>query len=174
MKYYAFLRAINIGKRRVKMDALKQIFVGMGFENVSTYIASGNVIFESQNSNVDELTTKIESTLLSKLGYEVDTFIKTTEDLNTILENNPFQIADDSKQTIYITFLSKKPSAAQLEMLLDQQSDVYRFKILDTVLYTLRTLEEEPSVFSNNYIEKILDVRATTRNLNTIQKIKKI
>ena len=70
-QYFAFLRAINVGGRVVKMDRLRQIFESLGFSGVETFIASGNVVFETSSNNVKTLERKIENALREALGYEV-------------------------------------------------------------------------------------------------------
>src|SRR2546426_33519 len=89
--YIAFLRGINLGKRNVKSDQLRSIFSDMGFENVRTYIASGNVLFDSKEKAAEKLTKQIEQTLEDKLGYNVITFLRSEGELESILENNPFK-----------------------------------------------------------------------------------
>lgn len=170
-KYIAFLRAINIGKRRVKMDKLKSIFESLGFKNVKSYIASGNMIFETDNENRLELKSTIEESLNTELGYKVDTFLRTIPELKEISDNNPFaEIENSDRKTIYISIFDSDPSESSKSSLPYDETGVYTFKLLGKELYTLRDLSstEEVSVFSNNYVEKILKLPATTRNINTV------
>jgi len=83
-KYIEFLKAINVGGHTVKMDHLKKLFEKMGFEKVETFIASGNVLFESKSKKIDAIKKKIETELEKSLGYKVATFIRTTNELKTI------------------------------------------------------------------------------------------
>ena len=85
-KYIAFLRAINVGGHTVKMDQLREVFEQCGFKNVETFIASGNVIFDSTSKNPKALEKKIEAALLKAFGYEVHTFLRTPGEL-TAVEN---------------------------------------------------------------------------------------
>jgi uncharacterized protein (DUF1697 family) len=80
-KHIAFLKAINVGGHTVKMDRLKKLFEIMGFENVETFIASGNVVFETKSKSVDSIRKQIETELEKSLGYKVATFIRTTKEL---------------------------------------------------------------------------------------------
>ena len=84
-RYIAFLRAINVGGHTVKMDALRVLFESLGFINVETFIASGNVLFETPDGDPQEMETKIEACLRSALGYEVATFIRTRAELAAIV-----------------------------------------------------------------------------------------
>ena len=89
-KYVAFLRAINVGGHTVKMDQLRSLFEALSFSNVQTFIASGNVIFDSKSKSTKALEKKIESHLQDALGYEVATFIRTTSELAVIADYKPF------------------------------------------------------------------------------------
>jgi hypothetical protein len=82
-RYFAFLRAINVGGHIVKMERLRREFEGLGFAEVETFIASGNVIFESRATNEKLLSSKVERHLESALGYEVAVFIRSSAELNS-------------------------------------------------------------------------------------------
>ena len=93
-KYIAFLKAINVGGHTVKMDHLKNLFEKMDFENVETFIASGNVIFDTKLKIQNSIKQKIEHELEKSLGYKVATFIRTTKELKEIAEHKPFKDSD--------------------------------------------------------------------------------
>src|SRR5687768_9945680 len=109
-RYVAFLRAINVGGRYVKMEELKRHFVEMGLEEVSTFIASGNVIFESRARDVPALERKIEQALKEGLGYPVATFIRSTQELAAVAEHDPFPDCPDAG--VYVAFLHDAPDEA--------------------------------------------------------------
>ena len=75
-RYVAFLRAVNVGGRVVKMEALRRIFESAGLTNVETFIASGNVLFDSGSRSEKALRAKIEKSLQNELGYSVVTFLR--------------------------------------------------------------------------------------------------
>ena len=123
IKYIAFLRAINVGgKNLIKMDELKKRFETMGFNNVRTYIQSGNVIFQSFTSDQYVLAKKIENLLQKNLSSVVLVFLRTVEELNAIVKFDPYQkqkfkletklfitfIKDGLKQKLKLPFLSPK------------------------------------------------------------------
>ncbi len=89
-RYVALLRAINVGGRNVKMDRLREIFVGLGFENVETYIASGNVLFTAVAGSVGELESAIELALGEQLGFGVPTFVADGPRIITAARRAPF------------------------------------------------------------------------------------
>jgi uncharacterized protein (DUF1697 family) len=106
----AFLRAINVGQRRVKMDRLRSIFEGLGFEDVSTHIASGNVIF-SAGGGAAAIERRIEEGLEAELGFAVMTFVRTPKQLEGVVAAQPFKRVGDG-DTHMVAFLRTKPSAA--------------------------------------------------------------
>jgi uncharacterized protein (DUF1697 family) len=170
--YIAFLRGINLGKRNVKSDELRSIFSGMGFENVRTYIASGNVLFDTKEKNTEKLTKKIENGLVDALGYKVTVFLRSEGELAGILENNPFK--DDHKKgaICYISFLSAEPPKDAAKEVVARASDTEKFKLIGRELYMLFYVGFSESVFfKKNDYEKVLGVIATNRNLNTPNKI---
>ena len=93
-KYIAFLRAINVGGHTVKMDHLSKLFEGLGFSSVETFIASGNVIFDTTAKNTATLEKKIAEHLEKSLGYPVDTFLRTIQEVGEIEKRSPFIRAD--------------------------------------------------------------------------------
>ncbi len=90
LRFVAFLRAINVGNgRTVRMDSLHQLFESLGFSGVETFIASGNVVFETRTKNTKTLERKIEKKLREALGYEVAAFVRTDKELAKKLSQNP-------------------------------------------------------------------------------------
>ena len=118
-KYIAFLRAINVGGHVVKMDQLRELFVQLGFENVETFIASGNVIFDSK-STAKSLEQKIEKHLKQSLGYEVRTFIRSTKELAAINQYRSFGEDELNAEgnTLYVGFLAERPGDEARQKLL--------------------------------------------------------
>src|SRR5580658_1719926 len=89
-RYVAFLKAINVGGHVVKMEQLRQLFSALKFSNVETFIASGNVIFETKSTPDQKLEQKIEKHLEAALGYEVGTFVRSMEEIHAISVYKPF------------------------------------------------------------------------------------
>src|SRR5688500_9007910 len=138
-KYVAFLRAINVGGHTVKMDYLRTLFTGLGFANVETFIASGNVIFDSRSRNSAALEKKIETCLLKALGYEVATFIRSTAELSEIAGYKPFADSELNAEghTLYIGFMAGKPSSAAKTKLLSLATSVDDFHLNKREIYWL-------------------------------------
>src|SRR5262245_44271541 len=104
-RYVAFLRAINVGGHIVKMDHLRTLFEALRFKRVETFIASGNVIFESPGEAA-ALEDRIERHLRKALGYDVDTFLRSSDELCAVAAYEPFDAASASKaHAVHVTFL---------------------------------------------------------------------
>lgn len=172
ISYIAFLRGINLGKRNVKSDELKSIFSEMGFANVGTVIASGNVIFDAKEKDAEKLTKKIERSLEGTLGYKVVVFLRSQAELESILENNPFKNDHGKDGKCYISFLSAEPSKDKAKEIAARSSDTEKFAFIGRELYMLFHVGFSDSEFFNkNDYEKVLGLLATNRNLNTPIKI---
>jgi len=168
MKYVAFLRAINVGGHAIiKMTDLKKMFESAGLENVQTYIQSGNVIFESDEDETS-LTKQIERQLENAAEYKVHAFVRTMRQVQSIANKSPF--TPKTSETAYVTFLSKKPDKKSQQALLSFRSEADDFAFNGRELYNLRR-DREKSIFSGSFVEKILKMPSTNRNLNTISKI---
>lgn len=148
------------------MEDLRQIFESYGFLNVSTYIQSGNVIFESDEKKLQE--SGIEIQLEKSLGYQVGLFLRTMQEIKNIAEHTPFKAQGD--ETVHVVFLHEAPNKKMLKALLSFKSEVDDFAVKDKEIYNLRR-DRDKSIFSNNFIEKIIKSPATTRNLTSITKI---
>src|SRR5437899_1702435 len=119
VRFIAFLRAINVAGHTVKMDGLRKLFESLGFENPETFIASGNVIFESADEDVRTLEKSIERHLRTALGYEVATFIRSAPELADIAKFQPFPAVELDREgsSLYIAFLQTPPGdQAQREL----------------------------------------------------------
>jgi uncharacterized protein (DUF1697 family) len=107
-RYVALLRGINLGRRRVQMTRLRALFEELGFGAVETFIASGNVIFSGKAEGPGRLETRIAAHLESSLGYGVDTFVRTLDEIAAIARGRVF--TDDGREgvTIHVGFLQRE------------------------------------------------------------------
>ena len=171
-KYIAFLRAINVGGHNVKMERLREIFETMGFSNVETFIASGNVIFKSNSKDVDKLVKKIESGLLEALGFEVATFIRSDSELAGIANYKPFSRSQmDSATALNVAFLSEPLDAKSKKLVMALESDIDDFHIHGREVYWMCLKKQSESNFSNNLLEKTLGMKSTIRGIKTVRKM---
>ena len=168
----AFLRAINVGGHTVKMDALRRHFESLGFSNVETFIASGNVIFESSSENSKSLETRIENKLRDALGYEVVTFLRTDAELAEVADYKPFRKPDlEAAAALNVAFLKEPLDGASTKKLMSLKTDIDDFHVHGREIYWLCRKKQSESTFSNAALEKALGIKSTLRGVNTIQKM---
>lgn len=172
-KYVAFHRAINVsGTKIIKMVLLKALFEELGFKNVATYIQSGNVYFESAKATNETLAKKIEKHLQKALGFDVETMVRTIEELTAIADNDPYKhIEDDGNAVVYVGFMSAVAEKELQEVLLSFNNEVDECTIKGTEIYLLRYRDRGKEKFDNKLIEKKLKVVCTTRNRKTVYKL---
>lgn len=172
-KYIAFLRAINVGGHIVKMDQLRGLFEAIDLRNVETFIASGNVIFDSRSNNTRLLTGKIEKQLEAALGYQVATFLRTVPEVKSIAEREPFGAAGHQPDVhaVYIGFMASEPEYKAQTKLLTQNSDLDEFHVSDREVYWLTRGKVSDAKFSGATLEKLLGRAITLRNSTTVRKL---
>ncbi|PJZ70890.1 hypothetical protein CH373_06395 [Leptospira perolatii] len=174
--FIALLRGINVsGQKIIKMDHLKSLFEALPFQNVRTYIQSGNVIFQTESSASEKIREQIEKHLEKNLGFQVKTILRTRKELESAVKRIPFQENEYSKENkLYISFLSQKPNAGLVEKLISFNNEIDEFRPSGKEIYIVCKKGYGKSVFSNQFLEKKLDLISTTRNLDTVQKILEI
>jgi uncharacterized protein (DUF1697 family) len=171
-KFVAFLRAINVGGHTVKMDALRRLFESLGFANVETFIASGNVLFETRSGNAAALEKKIESKLKEWLGYDVATFLRTNAEVKRIVNYKSFPPAQlDSATAFNVAFLKEPPDSASKQKVAALKTDIDDFHVHGRELYWLCKKKQSESTFSNAVLEKTLRKPSTIRGMETVRKI---
>lgn len=172
-KYVAFLRAINVGGHIVKMDSLRTLFEALGFTNVETFIASGNVIFDAKSKNTKALEKKIEQHLLQSLGYEVATFVRSVAEVAEVATAKPFSEKQLNANgiTLYIGFLGSEPSVEAKQELASCANKFNDFVVVNREVFWLCRAKFSETDFSGARLEKILKMQTTLRNSNTAQRI---
>ena len=172
-KYIAFLRAINVGGHTVKMDYLKKLFEKMNFEKIETFIASGNVVFETKSKTVDSIKKKIETELERSLGYRVATFIRTANELKEVSEYKPFKESDlnNTQNCLYIGFLDDQPGKDSQKKVLVLSDEANEFHFYNKELHWLCRKNFSDSGISGKTLEKVLGMDTTIRNSTTIKKM---
>jgi uncharacterized protein (DUF1697 family) len=171
-RYVAFLRGMNLGKRRIKNDELRAEFETLGFEDVVTFRASGNVIFSAPKQAEGALTKTIEHGLGEALGYEVPVFLRSCEEVAAIASQEPFEakLVEASKGKLQVTMLPKKPTAAARKQVLALSTDEDRLAIEARELFWLPSGGTIDSRLDLKAIEKALG-KGTQRTLGTIEQI---
>jgi uncharacterized protein (DUF1697 family) len=137
-RYVAFLRGMNLGGRRITNDELRSHFEALGCDDVATFRASGNVIFE-QDGRPADLTALLEDGLADALGYEVPVFLRAARELSAIAAYEAFdaKLIEASKGKLQVALLAKEPSAAAAREALTLATDADRLAIEGRELYWL-------------------------------------
>jgi len=166
-----FLRGINVGGHIVVKETLREAFSSLGFQNVSTYKQSGNVIFETDLANSQEIRGKIEDKLCSLLGYEVAVFVRTIPHLKTIIDLDPFKNQRKEGTSFLVTFLAVEPPSFPLQLPLTiPKSTAQIISAKGTEAFSV-THGGGEGALPNPFLESKLKARATTRNMNIIREL---
>ncbi len=157
---------------RLKWKPCAQLFESFGFSDVETFIASGNVIFESPEQDRTSLELMIASGLQKALGYEVATFIRTGAELAQIAAYQAFPQSEVDLATAFnIAFLSGPLDKKAKQKLMALKTDIDAFATHASEVYWLCRRRQSESTFSNVVLEKTLGVKSTLRGINTLEKL---
>lgn len=173
-RYIAFLRGINVGGHTVKMERLRALFTDLGFTNVATFIASGNVMFQTPAADACALERLIEERLRHALGYDVATFIRSSPELAAVANYQAFQPTELAQpdSSLYIAFLHRELPDVVQEKLLELRTSLDDFHHHEREVYWLcRTKLSESPLFSGGLFEKTIREPLTMRNVTTVKKI---
>lgn len=170
-RYVAFLRAINVGGHVVRMDALRRLVESAGTSNVETFIASGNVIFDTPRRNPARVERVIEAQLREALGFDVVTFLRTIPEVAAVAAHTPFGAWENEPGAVqYVGFLKNEPGHEGRRALAGFRTASDDFATHAREVYWLRRRIGE-SVFSPPPFEKLLGGPITIRGVKTVRKI---
>ncbi|CDF80728.1 PF08002 family protein [Formosa agariphila KMM 3901] len=168
--YIALLRGINVsGQKKVPMADLRTLMSDLGFENVKTYIQSGNVVFQSSEEHVLILENQISESILNVFGFEVPVLVKSQLQFQEIFDSNPF--SEVQKSNSYFTLLAEIPKSDAVESVSKETVVNETFVITDSCVYFYSEHGYGKAKCNNNFFERKLKVSATTRNFKTMQKL---
>jgi uncharacterized protein (DUF1697 family) len=174
--YISILRGINVsGQKMIKMDALKQLYVEIGLKNVTTYIQSGNIVFQCEKKSSQDLEQKIHKKILEQFGFEVPVQVIELASLQKIIKANPFQ-KDKLKDAAFfhITFLSGTPKKTTMEKIIPETYSPDEFKLMGQTIYLYCPNGYGTTKLTNTFFENKLKLSATTRNWKTTNELVKI
>ena len=170
-RYVALLRAVNVGGRTIKMDRLRAVFEELPFKNVETFIASGNVLFDSTARDVPVLERKIEKHLEAKLGIKVGTYLRPLDDLAAVASNHPFGDAKGRGHTLNVGFFKDALPADMLGKLKAMSTDYDDFHVHGSEVYWYCRGNMSDSVLFKGPLKKLLGDDNTFRNVTTVQRL---
>ncbi len=171
--YIAFLRGINVGGHKlIPMRDLVELFEGLGFSDVATYIQSGNVLFRSSAKNASSLVKKIEAGLRQGFGSDIAVFIRTVDELSALVARQPFHRRKLGAQAkAYVTMIQKPLGTAPTLPFWTKKAGVEVIEIVGCDLLCIAHQVGSKFGYPNAFVENEFAVAATTRGWNTIEKV---
>jgi uncharacterized protein (DUF1697 family) len=172
-RYVAFMRALNVGGHTVKMDHLRSLFEALGFTGVESFIASGNIVFQSPPTDAAGLEERIEAHLKQALGYEVATFLRTPAEVAAAAAHKPFAAADPVPEghTLQVVFLKTAPDAEVKEKVSALRTEYDDLHIHGRELYWWCRGRSSDTLIKPGRMEKALGMPGTSRNVTTVRKL---
>ena len=173
--YAAFLRGINVGGHKlVSMNRLRQAFESLGFKNVRTLLASGNVLFNAPLQGHPRLVRKIEAQLEQAFGHEISVILRTLDDLQALADLNPFRRIRVTPQTrLFVTFLSETPRTRLKIPYLSPDKSYRILRLARGALCSVLTVGPQwaKNLRQMDILEKEFGKRITTRSWSTLLRL---
>lgn len=171
--YIALLRGINVsGRNIIKMSDLRDMMNGLEIPESTTYIQSGNIIFNSSESDTEKLRRDIVSGISARFGFKIPVLVLSSEELTASLFQCPFPDDGESKPVgVYITFMSEIPRRNASQEINGSASSSEQWMVKNNFFYLDCPSGYGKTKLTNEYIEKCFGVRSTTRNIRTVRKL---
>lgn len=171
--YISILRGINVsGQKLIKMDVLRKSYESLGFENVATYLQSGNILFTCRETGTDALAQILSRQIEIDFGFDVPVIVLPVDKLQQIIDHNPFvKESDKDKTFLHVTFLSSIPGKYDLNAIQARKQEGEEIYITGNAVYLYCPNGYGRSKLSNNFLEAKLNVTATTRNWKTTNEL---
>lgn len=175
-KHLALLRGINVsGHNMIKMETLKSTLEAIGFQNVQTYIQSGNVFVDSDEESASKVGFMIKQEIFKTFGHEVPVVILNKEDVALCFKNNPFlKEKDVDTKKLYVAFLSNTLRSESINDLKISQFKPDEAAIDGNRIFIKYAVGAGKTRLDQKYIEKKLNLTATIRNWNTVTQLQKM
>jgi uncharacterized protein (DUF1697 family) len=171
VRYIAILRGVNLGKTaRVSMPKLRELLTGLGYENVRTYVASGNVVLTS-SLKPPRLERRLRAQIAEGMGIDVPVLVRTRNELARVVALDPLGTFADNPARYMVSFLSAKPTSSVLQELATLDVEPGRFVVHGRELYAWHPEGVGRSRLGALLSEERLGVVATARNWNTVTKL---
>jgi uncharacterized protein (DUF1697 family) len=170
-RFVAFLRGINVGGHIVKKERLQEAFTASGFQDVSTFRQSGNVIFETTGSSSELARDKVEAVLQRMLGYEVPVFVRTLVGLKKIVELDPFKGLESDGASFLVTLLPSPLARFPLDLPITIPRSTAEVIAASGAEVFSVTHGGGEGALPNPFLESKLKVKTTTRNMNVVRDI---
>lgn len=175
MRYVALLRGINLGgKTMIKMDVLRSEFERLGFKNVTSYINSGNLAFDTAKASEAKLEVKIEKAVEQLAGRNVDVMVREQKEIEQVIAGNPFDGEYGSHKEMHVVFLKDKMPAEKRDLLLESALEGERYQIRDREIYCYLPRGVSGSILFKGFFDKKPRVSYTARNWRTVERLSEL
>jgi uncharacterized protein (DUF1697 family) len=172
MRYIALLRGINVGgKNMIRMEPLRNMLKVMGFENVASYVNSGNLAFDTKKTADDKLAKRIHDAIEKQLGFNVTVMVRSMDEIREVISKNPYEGQYESHKDLHVFFFGNELSSEHQQLLLAKNSDVEMISVKGREIYYLLRISIIDSILGKGFIDKKLKIPATARNWRTVQKL---
>lgn len=167
--FISLLRAVNVGKQQVRMDELRLAYEKLGFTHVRNYVQSGNILFNSPETDPVQLAEQIQGQLLRTFGFKTPVILRTAAEMKPVLAKNPFLKERQADPAfLHVTFLSEEPAESARTAIKKPSSGADEFVLAGREVYIYCPGGYGRTKLNNTFFEKKLGVTATTRNWKTV------
>lgn len=150
------------------MKALKAVFEDLGLSDVTTYVQSGNVVFKADEAPAPK---RLEDAIEGEFGIDVTVLLRSSREMGAVVERNPFFQAGADRSRLHVTFLAEEPGKDALADVDTAKFEPDEFRLAGRELFLHLPNGYGRSKLSNDFFERRLRMRATTRNWNTVTKL---
>jgi uncharacterized protein (DUF1697 family) len=167
--HVALLRAVNVGKRKVPMADLRAVCADLGFADARTYVASGNIVFATQEPPA-QAEARLEAALEKRFGFTVEVVIRTSRQITAALEHNPFaQASETEPNRVMLLFAKRPPAKDAAEKIMERaRGDEKVVAVGDTLWFHFPDGVAD-SKLAPAFIDKCVGSPATSRNIRTVR-----
>ncbi|CAN5590728.1 DUF1697 domain-containing protein [soil metagenome] len=170
MRYVALLRGINVGgNNMIKMETLRATFESLGFENVKSYINSGNFAFDTAKTGDGKLAVKIHDAIRAEFGFEISIMVRPQSEIADIVKNDLFAGKFERDKDVHVFFLNQELTSEQAALLLDQCNYNEIYITHGRHVLSLLKISILDCAVGKGFIDKKLKVAATARNWRTVR-----
>lgn len=173
--YVALLRGINVGGRnKLSMRELTAMFVGMGCDDVRTYIQSGNVVFRAPSALAKGIPARLTDAIAASHGYQIPVVMRTASDFDRVVRGNPFVAAGADPAKLHVGFLAAAPEPARIARLDPDRSPPDVFDVRGEEVYLHFPAGVARSKLDNAYFDRTLNTVCTIRNWRTVRRLQEM
>jgi uncharacterized protein (DUF1697 family) len=170
--YAALLRAVNLGDtNKVSMPTVRSLFSALGYEDVSTYVQTGNVVFRTGSRDARKISAEIQRVIEKQLGVTTAVILRTAADLRKVVDANPYAKDEQDPTKLQVLFLDRRPPAGAKRALDPDRSPPDRFELRGRELYLHRPAGSARSKLTIAYFERCLGAKGTVRNWRTATRL---